>query len=210
MDPAALTESAKVPSDLWERLLEWRSGPDGQSFVARLDSAFTLEDGNAARLADEYIRFLALAATGPVAPVPSRIIDEVWRWHSLDPSVWRDRFCPQVLGRALQYEAGPTPHWRDPGYDKTRERYRAAFGKRPPKDIWPDAWGHLRLRLFPWFVLLVCVAGTVTMVLWVPLSAIWLVPGCLFSLGIAISAYQASVPVHRGERRADTSGGWWG
>lgn len=203
--------SARVPADIWHRLCAWRAGPEGVAFVNRLGDKLRLNSGNASRLADEYVRFLALAVTGTGTTVPPRIIDAAWHLHQLDTCVWSDRFCPEVLGRTLMPGPARPPPWRDPGYAETRERYVEADGMSPPVDIWPDAMGHLCMRLFGWLVLLmVAVLGLwlITMIIGVKALAS-VVLACLFACVGAIALMSFRLPMRSGEGN-DLSGGWWG
>lgn len=115
---------------------------DSVRFEAALAAgqSWTLEF--AERVADEYRRFLYLAATAGFEVTPSRAVDEAWHLHIATPH-YEERLCAGILGRPLEHR----PATGEPGeeerhhrqYDETLDLYEAVFGQPPPLDIWPDA-----------------------------------------------------------------------
>ncbi len=188
--------------DLWQRLTRWRQGASGRHFAEYVDKKLKLHQGAADRLADEYVRFLYLAATSAEPLAPSRIIDEAWHLHLLDTRAWFDQFCPEVLGRTLHHVPGrPSPD-RDPAYALAKERYLSEFAQSPPEDIWPAAGGHRRLRLgkFALYALFAFVLGYP-----LALHLTGLEPAMgpyLLGVGglIAIAHFAGHMPMRKGER----------
>ncbi|MFO1059035.1 MAG: hypothetical protein U1E53_18965 [Dongiaceae bacterium] len=111
-------------------------------FVARLARENRWTRSHAARVVEEYRRFmfLAVAAGHPVAP--SDAVDQAWHLHLLQTRSYWDRFCPLVLGRRIHHEpsrggrqeAARIRDW----YARTLASYRRLLGE-PPPDIWPEA-----------------------------------------------------------------------
>lgn len=117
-------------------------------FRARLarENGWTLV--HAARVYDEYRRFLVLAATGADPVTPSDPVDQVWHLHLAYTRSYWDHLCGEVLGRPLHH--GPTTgsraddaHYREQ-YAATLRRYREVFGAEPPADVWPGAAERFR------------------------------------------------------------------
>jgi hypothetical protein len=103
---------------------------------------------HAARVYDEYRRFLVLAATTGHPATPSDAVDQAWHLHlTYTRSYWED-LCGQVLGTPLHH--GPTSGTRDDGvhfrdqYAATLGRYRDVFGEEPPADVWPGVGERFR------------------------------------------------------------------
>jgi hypothetical protein len=85
---------------------------------------------------DEYIRFLALAATGPDMAVPSPLIDAVWHKHIEDTRAYQD-YCAKVIGRFVHHMPNIAHLGVHLGYQKTLENYWPAFCQYPDPRIWP-------------------------------------------------------------------------
>lgn len=94
-------------------------------------------------MVEEYRRFCFLAATAGHPVTPSDAVDQAWHLHLTYTRDYWERFCPEVLGRALHH--GPTEGGTAEGhrffaqYAETMRSYERVFGRAPPCDIWPDA-----------------------------------------------------------------------
>jgi hypothetical protein len=138
------------PDDvLWQRLASYCPGPAGAalSFAQRLARENGWRAAHAARVIEEYRRFCYLAMTAGHPVTPSDAVDQAWHLHLTYSRDYWERFCPEVLGRALHH--GPTAGGADERrryylqYADTLAAYEAVFGS-PPADIWPPA----RQRLY--------------------------------------------------------------
>lgn len=117
--------------------------PVAYGFLDRLARDNAWSRPYAARVIDEYKKFLYLCATAGVPMTPSREVDEAWHLHLLYTRSYWERLCKQVLGRPLHHhptqggaaERAKFHAW----YERTLAAYRAAFGAEPPADIWPPA-----------------------------------------------------------------------
>ncbi|MBX9883642.1 MAG: hypothetical protein K2X68_01590 [Novosphingobium sp.] len=135
---------------LWSALSAYEVGPvDAElSFVRRLARENGWSAAHAARVFEEYRRFLYLAVTAPHPVTPSDAVDQAWHLHLTYTRDYWDRLCAQVLGRALHH--GPTKGGHAEGtrffeqYAQTLRSYEAAFGPAPA-DIWPDARRRLQI-----------------------------------------------------------------
>ncbi|WP_298190781.1 hypothetical protein [Novosphingobium sp.] len=131
-------------SPLWQALSTYEVGPvDADlSFTQRLARENGWTAKHAARVFEEYRRFLYLAGTATHPVTPSDAVDQAWHLHLTYTRDYWERLCPEVLGRALHH--GPTKGGRAEGerffeqYAQTLRSYEAAFGPAP-EDIWPDA-----------------------------------------------------------------------
>lgn len=132
-------------SSLWHRLqaFEFDDPQASLTFTARLarENGWTL--GYAARVVDEYRRFLYLARTAGHSVTPSDAVDQAWHLHlTYSHSYWVE-LCEGVLDAPLHH--GPTKGGRVEGeryvdqYEATLASYRTAFGQAPPEDVWPSA-----------------------------------------------------------------------
>jgi hypothetical protein len=129
---------------LWQALSAYEVGPvDAElTFTQRLarENGWSLR--RAARVFEEYRRFLYLSVTAPHPVTPSDAVDQAWHLHLAYTRDYWERLCPEVLGRALHH--GPTSGGRTEGerffeqYALTLRSYEAAFGPAP-EDVWPDA-----------------------------------------------------------------------
>ncbi|MCB1230759.1 MAG: hypothetical protein KDN19_10860 [Verrucomicrobiae bacterium] len=131
--------------DLWERLESFVIGDPAAalSFQQRLARENGWDEIYAARVLDEYRRFLYLMATHEAPMTPSDEVDQAWHLHlAYSESYWND-LCSDLLGTALHH--GPTRGGRleglryDRQYQDTLDAYRAEFDTKPPTDIWPSS-----------------------------------------------------------------------
>ena len=142
------------PSDIfldhpvWRALSNYTIGPDDAalSFDARLARENGWSAAHTARVLTEYRRFCFLAVTAGHPVTPSDAVDQVWHLHLTYTRDYWERFCPEVLGRALHHgptAGGPVEQSRFfEDYAQTLRSYEAVFGPAPA-DLWPDA--HRRL-----------------------------------------------------------------
>ncbi len=136
--------------DLWQALSAYEVGPADAdlSFIARLARENGWSPARAARVFEEYRRFLFLAMTAGHPVTPSDAVDQAWHLHLTYTRDYWERLCPAVLGRPLHH--GPTKGGRAEGerffeqYAQTLRSYEAAFGPAPA-DIWPDARRRLQI-----------------------------------------------------------------
>lgn len=100
----------------------------------------------AGRVAREYKRFIALAATAGHPVSPSEAVDHAWHLHLVYTRSYWHELCRDVLGREIHHqpsrggseEGGKFGDW----YVRTLESYRTIFGSEPPDDIWPPPGRH--------------------------------------------------------------------
>lgn len=142
--PFASSVLTSASDPLWQALAAYEVGPEGAplSFTQRLARENGWTSAHAARVFEEYRRFLYLAVTAPHPVTPSDAVDQAWHLHLTYTRDYWERLCPEVLGRTLHH--GPTNGGREEGerffeqYALTLRSYEAAFGPAPA-DIWPDA-----------------------------------------------------------------------
>lgn len=145
-----MREADTVPADtadhpVWQRIVTHQIGPSDAalSFSARLARENGWSAATAERVIEEYRRFTFLAVTGDAPATPSDAVDQAWHLHLSYTRDYWERFCPEVLGRALHHgptEGGSEEHRRYyRQYADTLARYESAFGAPPPADIWPSA-----------------------------------------------------------------------
>ncbi len=118
--------------------------PPLRTFARRLAAKQGWSAPFAARVVDEYRRFLFLAVAAGRPVCPSEEVDEAWHLHLTDTrSYWHD-LCAGVLGTPLHHDAsrGGAEDGRRHRemYRATLAAYREWFGADPPADIWPPAW----------------------------------------------------------------------
>ncbi len=111
-------------------------------FVARLARENGWSRTRAARVVEEYKRFVFLAVTGSAPVCPSEDVDAAWHLHlTYTRSYWK-RFCGEVLDRPLHHDptkGGPAEGAKHLAmYAETLTAYRAAFGRPAPADIWAE------------------------------------------------------------------------
>ncbi len=129
---------------VWSRLSHCSIGPADAalSFSQRLARENGWTTAHADRVIEEYRRFCFLAVTAGCTVTPSDAVDQAWHLHLTYSRDYWERFCPDILGRALHH--GPTAggdveqHRFFDQYAATLKAYEACFGT-PPTDLWPDA-----------------------------------------------------------------------
>lgn len=135
---------------LWRSLSTYEVGPVDADlpFTQRLARENGWSAAHAARVFEEYRRFLYLAVTASHPVTPSDAVDQAWHLHLAYTRDYWERLCPEVLGRSLHH--GPTKGGRDEGsrffeqYALTLRAYETAFGPAPA-DIWPGALRRFRI-----------------------------------------------------------------
>ena len=96
----------------------------------------------AARVADEYKRFMLLAVAAGHPVTPSEQVDFAWHLHLLYTRNYWQEFCRDVLGKEVHHD--PTQGGAREGekfhdwYSQTLESYHRLFQEAAPTDIWPD------------------------------------------------------------------------
>ena len=175
--------AAKNDLDLLERLESMTLDVAGARlpFSRRLarENGWSVEF--AERVVSEYKRFVYLAMTAGHPVTPSDEIDQAWHLHLAYTRHYWDEMCGEILKQPLHH--GPTLGGRaesakyNDWYTRTLESYEAAFGQRPPQDIWPtpdqrfaDVEGFRRvnttnLLLVPLGRVQAAVAGSLALVL---------------------------------------------
>jgi hypothetical protein len=120
-----------------------RIEPEGAAltFAAKLARDNGWDRPFAEAVAQEYRRFLYLAATAQTPVTPSDAVDRAWHLHLTYSRHYWDVLCGQILGRPLHHDpslggAGEDARHRDQ-YAGTLARYRETFGEEPPAAIWP-------------------------------------------------------------------------
>jgi len=138
------------PQLVQDRLARWcfDSPSASLTFAGRLARDNDWSTHKAARVMEEYRRFLLLAVTVGHPVCPSDAVDQAWHLHLLDSRVYWEEFCPQVLGQPLHHNpskgsAEEGARLRE-GYQRTLASYEVAFGARPPTDIWPAVEDRFR------------------------------------------------------------------
>jgi hypothetical protein len=132
----------------WQQLLDRVNGfsLDEQSAALPFSSRLAREHGwtlvYAARVGDEYKRFMMLAVAAGHPVTPSEEVDAAWHLHLLYTRNYWHVWCRDVLGKEIHHD--PTQGGHQEGdkfhdwYEKTLQSYRQHFGEEPPSDIWPD------------------------------------------------------------------------
>ncbi len=127
--------------DLWARLeaFEFDKGTGSAPFSVKLARAEGWSAGFAARVIEEYRRFLYLTQVSDRQVTPSQIVDAAWHMHlTFTRDYWED-LCPNVIGKAVHHQpcAGEEemPRYRDQ-FAATKVLYEAEFGSEPPAEIW--------------------------------------------------------------------------
>jgi uncharacterized protein (TIGR04222 family) len=131
-------------ADLLSRILAFDidGGEAALPFAARLAREHGWSPPYADRVIQEYKRFVYLAVTGTSPVCPSEDVDAAWHLHLTYTRSYWQRFCGEVLGRPLHHD--PTKGGSAEGekhlamYADTLARYRKAFGRGAPADIWPS------------------------------------------------------------------------
>ena len=117
-------------------------GPAAFPFAARLAKENGWSRAKAERAIAEYKRFIYLTATHTRQVCPSEDVDAVWHLHLTYSRSYWEGLCRGVLGREIHHDptrggaAEDDKHVRM--YEDTLKAYEAAFGAKPPSDIWPS------------------------------------------------------------------------
>ncbi len=126
---------------LWARLVafEFDKGQGSAPYSVKLARAEGWSAAFAARVIEEYRRFLYLTQVSDRQVTPSQIVDAAWHMHlTFTRDYWED-LCPKVIGRPVHHQpcAGEEemPRYRDQ-FAATKALYEAEFGAEPPADIW--------------------------------------------------------------------------
>ena len=127
--------------DLWGRLADFDFDGDAQPgyFVEKLARENGWSSDYAARVLEEYRRYVFLACTADHVVVPSDQVDVAWHQHLIDTEQYWDVFCKTVLNRPLHHlpsRGGQLDHHMAL-YLRTLHTYADAFDCEPPRDIWP-------------------------------------------------------------------------
>lgn len=130
---------------LWSKLQAFELDVTGDSltFTRRLARENGWAPDFAARVVEEYRRFLFLAMRAGHPVTPSDEVDQAWHLHLVYTCSYWDELCGGVLGRPLHH--GPTRGGKSEDtkyhdwYEKTLASYERVFGSAPPADIWPEA-----------------------------------------------------------------------
>ena len=128
---------------LWKRLLEYRFDAPGASmpFSRKLAKEEGWSASRAAKVIEEYRKFLYLSQVSPGQASPSVAVDRAWHLHlTYTQDYWGD-LCDNVLNKPLHHH--PSNGAEEDGrfvdqYRQTRALYKTEFGRPPPKDVWPD------------------------------------------------------------------------
>lgn len=136
-------DQKQAQRDLWKRIQSFPLDEPGSDlpFTQRLARENGWEAAYACRVAEEYRKFMFLAAAAGHPVSPSDAVDQAWHLHMTYTRSYWERFCREILGRPVHHE--PTrgglgeerkfAAW----YEKTLGSYRAFFKEEPPRDIWP-------------------------------------------------------------------------
>jgi hypothetical protein len=132
-----------IDESLWAALAAMRIEPEGATltFTRRLARENGWSPTYAAKVVEEYRRFLYLAATDSIPVTPSQQVDQAWHLHLAYTHHYWGELCARIIGRPLHH--GPTAGGSAEGrkyrrlYAETLQRYRDTFGAEPHPDIWP-------------------------------------------------------------------------
>ncbi|MDM7955432.1 hypothetical protein [Blastomonas sp.] len=132
-----------IDESLWAAIAAMRIEPEGATltFTRRLARENGWSRAYAAKVVEEYRRFLYLAATDTNSVTPSEQVDQAWHLHLAYTRHYWEELCARIIGRPLHH--GPTAGGVAEGrryrsiYASTLQRYRDTFGAEPPSDIWP-------------------------------------------------------------------------
>jgi hypothetical protein len=121
----------------------------GTAFEAALAARQGWSPRFAGRVAQEYRRFLYLAAIAGVEVTPSQFVDEAWHLH-LELPHYGEILCGRILGRPLEHRPGTGTAEDDARcarqYEQTLALYERIFGEPPPDDIWPRPFEEAESR----------------------------------------------------------------
>lgn len=111
---------------------------NGKMLDEHLALVTTLSPDQSKVAMDEYLRFLAMAATGPSMAVPSPLIDAVWHKHIEDTRAYQD-YCLKIIGRFVHHIPNLAHQREHEGYPRTLDSYSIVFGTEPDTRIWPTS-----------------------------------------------------------------------
>ncbi len=131
--------------ELWRRLeaFEFDDPAASLTFTRRLARENGWDVPYAARVVEEYKRFVFLAMTAGHEVTPSDEVDQAWHLHLTYTRSYWGELCGEVLGRPLHH--GPTKGGASEGqrfeeqYEATLASYRDVFSEEPPADVWPPS-----------------------------------------------------------------------
>lgn len=136
-------DMARSDPELWHRLMDFTVGRTdvALTFVQRLARENGWAPEFAARVFEEYRRFVYLCMVSPWPMTPADAVDQAWHLHlTYSRSYWHD-LCRTILGRPLHHgptEGGPAEGRKyRKNYEATLALYTREFGAPPPADIWP-------------------------------------------------------------------------
>lgn len=130
---------------VWQQLqsLSFDVGSPDLSFQRRLARENAWSMAFAAKVIEEYKRFIFLARFAGHPVTPSDEVDQCWHLHlTYTRSYWND-LCSDILGQPLHHNPTRGGEREDAKFDdwyaKTKSTYAWFFGSEPPEDIWPAA-----------------------------------------------------------------------
>ena len=118
------------------------------NFNERLTQENKWSEEDAARVIEEYKRFLYLTSLYRAPRTPSIAVDKAWHVHLLHSESY-DNMCKDILGFKLHHnpgigEEGEEERFRKQ-YEDTLSFYEKTFGDGPPSDIWPNVTTYLKM-----------------------------------------------------------------
>ncbi|MBK17492.1 MAG: hypothetical protein CMM52_01455 [Rhodospirillaceae bacterium] len=207
--------------ELWQRIkaFDFDDADANLNFSDRLARENGWKPEFAARVLEEYKRFVFIAIRADHEVTPSDAVDQAWHLHlTYSENYWKE-FCENVLGSPLHH--GPTSggqkeaqkYWDQ--YQSTLDSYEAISGEPPPPDIWPTprdrfadvsamrrvntcrAWvipkpSQQQLQIAKWICL---VAGVGVLLLGYPWVAVF--AGAAWFLCAGIAAHERSSAINR-------------
>lgn len=130
-------------AECWQRLESFEIDDPGValSFRERLAGENGWSAEFAARIVEEYRRYILLMAHAGHPFTPSDHVDQAWHLHLTYTRSYWDRLCKDFIGRPLHHDptkGGAAENAKFDGwYQKTLDTYTNIFGVPPPADIWP-------------------------------------------------------------------------
>lgn len=127
---------------LWEKLhaFQFDAGTGSQPYSVKLAEAEGWDVQFAARVIEEYRRFLYLAHVADFEVTPSVAVDQAWHRHLTFTRSYWDDLCDGVLGAPFHHDpckgSEDMPRYNEQ-YARTLTLYHKEFGHVPPSDIWP-------------------------------------------------------------------------
>lgn len=130
-------------AECWQRLESFQIDDPGVAlpFAERLARENGWSAEFAARVVNEYRRYILLMAHAGHPVTPSDHVDQAWHLHLTYTRSYWDRLCKDLIGRPLHHEptrGGAAENAKFDGwYQKTLDTYASLFGAPPPADLWP-------------------------------------------------------------------------